>query len=135
MKKCLIVVDLFKHIIENMQSDNILQHKSEVTYEYIDTRVDNLRGLIRILQNNAHFDVTFLGDQKQYLDQLKKKRISIIKNQSILKNKKEEKSYLYVTTTNNLLKDYNNELKQLLGNNIKISKCRVRNTFMTFLTF
>ena len=62
MKKCLIVVDLFKHIIENMQSDNILQHKSEVTYEYIDTRVDNLRGLIRILQNNAHFDVTFLGD-------------------------------------------------------------------------
>ena len=63
MKKCLIVVDLFKHIIENMQSDNILQHKSEVTYEYIDTRVDNLRGLIRILQNNAHFDVTFLGDQ------------------------------------------------------------------------
>ena len=39
MKKCLIVVDLFKHIIENMQSDNILQHKSEVTYEYIDTNI------------------------------------------------------------------------------------------------
>ncbi|MAH07743.1 hypothetical protein CMI38_05855 [Candidatus Pacearchaeota archaeon] len=72
MKKCLIVVDLFKHIIENMQSDNILQHKSEVTYEYIDTRVDNLRGLIRILQNNTHFDVTFLGDQKQYLDRNEK---------------------------------------------------------------
>ena len=72
MKKCLIVVDLFKHIIEKMINDNILQHKVEVTIEYVFTRIDNLMELIGILQNNSHFDVTYCGDQEQYLDKNEK---------------------------------------------------------------
>ena len=68
MKKCLIVVDLFKHIIEKMINDNILQHKVEVTIEYVFTRIDNLMELIGILQNNSHFDLTYCGDQEKYLE-------------------------------------------------------------------
>jgi len=71
-RKCLIVVDLFKHIVEKMQGNSILQHKSDITYAYINTRIDNLIELIRILQNNSHFDVTYCGDQEQYLDKSEK---------------------------------------------------------------
>tara|TARA_B100000029_G_C17550370_1_gene949892 strand:- start:65 stop:631 length:567 start_codon:yes stop_codon:yes gene_type:complete len=69
MKKCLIVVDLFKHIIENMQSDTTLKNDSStINKNYFEPRIDNLKELIHILQFNKHFDITYCGDQKQFFD-------------------------------------------------------------------
>ena len=57
MKKCLIVVDLFKHIIENMQSDTTLKNDSStINKNYLQPRIDNLKELIHILEYNEHFD-------------------------------------------------------------------------------
>ena len=62
------------------------------------------------------------ANQKQYLETLKKERTSIIKEQIILKKKKESRSYIYVTASEKSLKKYKIGLKEILGDNIEISQ-------------
>ena len=58
----------------------------------------------------------------EYLETLKKERTFIIKEQIILKKKKESRSYIYVTASEKSLKKYKIGLKEILGDNIEISQ-------------
>ena len=60
--------------------------------------------------------------QKQYLEVLKKERTSVIKEQIILKKKNNIRSFIYVTASEESLKKYKLDLKQILGENIEITQ-------------
>ena len=63
MKKCLIVVDLFKHIIENMQSDTTLKNDSStINKNYFEPRIDNVRVQIDPYPDRNAFNATVVFD-------------------------------------------------------------------------